>query len=54
MANLDPGGEIGVYILEKKIPFDGCFASFIQLKIMRNYITFRFLKWLLRVTRNSM
>jgi hypothetical protein len=27
-----------------KIPFDGCFASFIQLKITRIYVMFRFRK----------
>ncbi len=32
--------KIGVYLW--KIPFDDCFASFIQLKITRNYITLGF------------
>jgi hypothetical protein len=44
--------KIGGFILWK-IPFDGCFACFIQLKITRNYVPFHFQKWLLRVTRNS-
>jgi hypothetical protein len=51
MANPDPGGKNRGFILWK-IPFDGCFASFFQLKITRNYITFHFRIWLLRVTRN--
>ncbi len=37
-----------------KIPFDSCFASYIQLKITHNYIMFHFRKLLLRVTHNSM
>jgi hypothetical protein len=26
----------------RKYPLYGCFSSFVQLKIMRNYVTFRF------------
>jgi hypothetical protein len=43
MASLDPGGKNIGFILWK-IHFDGCFASFIQLKIARYYVMFRFRK----------
>jgi hypothetical protein len=33
--------EVKIGVIWWKIPIDGCFASFIQLKITRNYITFR-------------
>jgi hypothetical protein len=44
--------EVKIGFILWKIPFDGYFGSFIQLKL-RVYVTFRFRKWLLRLTRNS-
>jgi hypothetical protein len=40
MANSKPGGKKKGFILWK-IPYDGCFSSFIQLKL--RVITLRFL-----------
>jgi hypothetical protein len=45
--------EVKIGFILRKIPFDGCFASFDQLKVTRNYVTFRFRNWLVRVTRHS-
>jgi hypothetical protein len=54
MANPKQGGKnMGLHILWK-IPFDGCFGSFIQLKlrvIILRFVSFQ--KWLFRVTRDS-
>jgi hypothetical protein len=52
LSDPDPGGKNrGIYY--GKYPLNGCFASFVQLKIMRYYVTFRFRNWPLRVTCNS-
>ncbi len=43
--------KIGVYIVENTLCW--LFWQFYSTEITRNYVAFRFRKWLLRVTRNS-
>jgi hypothetical protein len=43
--------KIGVYIVENTLWW--LFRQFYSTEITHNYVTFRFRKWLLRVTRNS-
>jgi hypothetical protein len=43
--------KIGVYIVENTLLW--LFRKLNSNEITRNYVTFRFRKWLLRVTRNS-
>jgi hypothetical protein len=43
--------KIGVYMAENTLYW--LFRQFRSTEIMRNYVTFRFRKWLLRVTCNS-
>jgi hypothetical protein len=43
--------KIGVYIVENTLFW--LFLQFHSTEITRNYVTFHFRKWLLRVTRKS-